>query len=128
VIDATWSASDLKINRLKRELDLHLATWPVSDKERSRMNKKISIGRKIFERKHPGVFSCTGTLSPQFIHDIKGLGLKEFRHFGGTKFILRGKYKPRDPFASVRDLPIGITEEDIKEMIEANRRKFHKRS
>lgn len=92
-IPATWVSSQFKMDRFLHELQKMLHENRVSPRLRATINKRICDGRKMVAIKNPGLFQSSGSLAPQFCEELKNQKFKEFRHFGGTKFILRGKYK-----------------------------------
>jgi hypothetical protein len=96
VIPANWVVSEHKMNRLKYDLAQFLYQSRLSPRKRNTINKRICDGRKMFEAIFPGVFDGTGSVAPKFSHELADF--KEYRHFGGTKFILRSKYQQRSNF------------------------------
>jgi hypothetical protein len=96
IIPANWVVSEHKINRLKFDLQQFLHTSRLSPKQRVAINKRIHDGRKLFEAKFPGIFDGTGSIAPKFGPELGDF--KEYRHFGGTKFIIRNKYQKRTNF------------------------------
>lgn len=91
IIPANWIVSECKMTRFKYELARFLFTNRLDPRKRNTINKRIHDGRKLLEKRNPEIFKDHGTETPQFLYELSHL--KEYRHFGGTKFILRSKYK-----------------------------------
>jgi hypothetical protein len=85
---------ELKMKRLKSELATFFFNDRSSPQDRQRINKKISQGRKLIAKRYLSLFTGHGTIAPRFNNELKAHGIEsEWRHFGGTRVILRAKYK-----------------------------------
>jgi hypothetical protein len=82
--------------------------------------KRIHEGRFLLEKKLPGIFNSHGSRAPQFISELHLRGFKERRHFGGTKFIIRGKYNRKALKFTVGPM----TEADTERILRENSLKF----
>lgn len=110
-IPSTSIASDLRVARFRQELKSYIEGWIKTESNyssaqltkagRKKLAKVLNRGRKMMERQYPGIFSFNGTEAPQFSEELALRGFREFRHFGGTKLVLRGKYH-KNPFTGFR--------------------------
>lgn len=92
-IDSVWVTNEAKMKAIKYDLEKFIFKNRLTPRKRNTLAKKLCDGRKIFESKYPNIFGSSGTEAPQFLWELKTSGFKDSRHFGGTKFVLRNKYK-----------------------------------
>lgn len=95
VLDASWVVSNFKMDRFKREFSDLLFNRKITPRQRKLINKRLSEGRKALKQKRPEIFNSHGGLASQFSFELIQAGFKEFRHFGGTRFLLREQYQTK---------------------------------
>lgn len=115
ILNSIDVVSEFKMDRFKREFLGLLHNNRMTPKQRSLIKKRISEGRTRLEERRTGIFDSHGTLAPQFLTELALGGFKEIRHFGGTKFILRSKYKT-NPFANLKIDPFSVVKGIYKQM------------
>lgn len=112
VIPATEIVSQFKIQRLLNELNNFLRTNYLSPRKRNTLNKRIHDGRCVYQVANPGIFNCSGSVAPEFDAEMVANGFVQQRHFGGSRVILRSKYR-KHPKIGVLPLDHVISMDDF---------------
>lgn len=125
IIQSTTTVSHFKTERFLRDLKTYIFEEKLSPRVRNAVNKRIHDGRKLYEKSNVGLFNGSGTEVPALSREMNDNGFKEYRHFGGTRIILRAEYKTRSKVFNL-DMSKESLAAHAEMIIKRNRERFER--